>query len=567
MGGVSLNESRTMWKRRTSDEQCSQCGLLALLVVPAAFYLVFFCLMTFPLVGRFSTHFFLDAGDGLQNVWNLWWVNEAVTRLHVLPWYTTYLHHPHGITLLGHTLNPFNGFVGIALLPILTLTQTVNTMVVFSFVSAGVTAFWLTWRLTRSYGGSLLAGFVFTFSSYHWSHAQGHLQLVSLEWIPLFLLSWVALVERPRWPLAIGSALALFLILLCDYYYFFYCVLTGTLILLWRWRRDAGLDLAFLRERLPSLGVFALTALLTSGWIVLSLLYANARDPMGGVHATSAYSMDLLSPIVHGGHWRFGRLTVFHWARLPGNIHESSVHLGLSVILILVLLWRRRGAVRDESLRLWYAILLIFLVLSLGPTLRVFGVEVPFIALPYRALEMVLPPLRLSGVPVRMMVMVTLCAGILCGMAWKLFAEQERKGRKAAILLLLVLYIEYLPTPIPTTRIEAPAWVHALAALPGQGAVVIANEVAFGSLALYFQTIHGRPMAFGYVSRTPASVSEKDSALLALIDERRLETLHRDHAIRYLVIDSDQELPSSGYPESPVVFEDTEMRIHDLGLQ
>jgi len=541
-------------------------ALLRLLVLPAGFYLVAFAILTFPLLGRFSSHFFLDSGDGLQNVWNVWWVNEAVTRLGVNPWYTSYLHHPEGVTLLGHTLNAFNGFLGIALLPWLSLTQTVNTIVVFAFVTGGLTAFWLTWRLTGgSFGGSLLSGFVFTFSSYHFSHAEGHLQLVSLEWIPLFLLSWFALLERPRLLLAVGSSLALFLVLLCDYYYFFYCVLTGAIVFLWSWRRAPGGAGRFLRERWASLGAFVGTTLLTSGWILFPLLALSVRDPMSGSHPARVYSMDLLAPFVYGGHWRFASLTEPYWSRITGNIHESSVHLGLSVVLILVLLWRRRGEASHPSLRLWYGILLFFGVMSLGPSLWVGGVEILVNVLPYRLLELLLPPLRLSGVPVRMMVMVFLSAGVLCGMAFQLYASRERKSHLPAIALLGLLFVEYLPGPIPTTRVMVPPYVGALAGLPGEGAVVIADEVSLTSLALYYQTVHRRPMAFGYVSRFPESVLERDRRLAAALGRRDLRAVRREHGVRYVVIPVASDARRRPSSDPPVVFEDAAMRIYDLG--
>src|SRR5262245_42396618 len=98
---------------------------------PVALYLAVFVAFTGPLLGRFSTHFFADAGDGAVNVWNLWWVDVSVTRLRTLPWFTPYLHFPHGISLLGHTLNPWNGFVGILLQPWLGLVRTHNVLVVF----------------------------------------------------------------------------------------------------------------------------------------------------------------------------------------------------------------------------------------------------------------------------------------------------------------------------------------------------------------------------------------------------------------------------------------------------
>ena len=64
-------------------------------------------------------------------MWNLWWVDKAVLELHTLPWWTNYLHYPAGTTLVGHTLNPFNGLLAIVMLPFLSLVQTYNAIVIF----------------------------------------------------------------------------------------------------------------------------------------------------------------------------------------------------------------------------------------------------------------------------------------------------------------------------------------------------------------------------------------------------------------------------------------------------
>jgi hypothetical protein len=45
--------------------------------------------------------------------------------------------------------------------------------------------------------------------------------------------------------------------------------------------------------------------------------------------------------------------------------------------------------------------------------------------------------------------------------------------------------------------------------------------------ALYYQTLHGRPLAFGYVSRLPASVAARDSALVDLVRARHYGALAR----------------------------------------
>ena len=70
--------------------------------LPALFYFFMFCLLTWPLVRSFSTHFFTDDGDGFMNIWNLWWVNTAVSQpsLHPSIWHTDMLHWPFVTTLL-----------------------------------------------------------------------------------------------------------------------------------------------------------------------------------------------------------------------------------------------------------------------------------------------------------------------------------------------------------------------------------------------------------------------------------------------------------------------------------
>lgn len=163
-------------------------------VSPVLFYFIFFFILTYPAILSFSRVLFADTGDGLQNVWNLWWVNRAVTLLHQSIWHTNLLHYPFGTTLIGHSLTPFNGLFGILLLKLFPLIQVYNFIFIFIFVASGLTAFFLAFYLTRNYPGSLLSGYIYTFSEFHFAHAQGHLQTVSLEWIPLFLLSW--LVDR-----------------------------------------------------------------------------------------------------------------------------------------------------------------------------------------------------------------------------------------------------------------------------------------------------------------------------------------------------------------------------------
>jgi hypothetical protein len=537
-------------------------ALPALLGV-TAFYAAAFFVLTWPSIFRFRTHWFADDGDGLQNVWNLWWVDYAVTVLHQNPWHTNYLHYPYGTSLLAHTLNPFNGFVAIILSPFMPPEAVYNSLVTFGFVAGGVTAYLLAYRLTSAHLPSLLAGFIFTFSSFHFAHAEGHMQLVSLEWIPLFVLLWLELVEHPSVARGIGAALVLFLVILCDYYYFFYCAIAGVIILIWWTIRCRGVSSLFDRRRIAALGAFAVIALLTSGTLAGLLVWSNHSDPLTGAHSTSEFSLDVLAPVIYGGHWRFGWLTRPFWIRLAANQHESSVHLGFSVIALAAYAWLKRKALKAPEIGLFSVLLAIFFVLALGRAPQVAGKAVlgNHALLPYAWLETLFPTLAISGVPIRMMVMVVLSAAMLASFGFTLLLGGSPRDKRIAGALACLLLVEYLPKPIPTLSNAVPPYVHVLRDLPGNDGIV--DGVSAPNYALYFQTIHKKPQAFGYLARLPSSVTVNDAKLAYVLQHDQFDRLWPDYRFRYVVA-YDPAGTLSAWPGAVTIWTDGKNRIVDV---
>lgn len=501
------------------------------LLVPISFYFVCFAALTWPLLRSFSTRFFADGWDGRQTLWGIWWVDRAVLSGQS-PWHTFFLHFPYGVSLLPHNLSPFNGFIGIVLLRFLTLLQAHNVVVTIGFVVGGFTAFLLCKHVTGAYWPSMAGGAIFTFSNYHFAHAQGHLELVSLEWLPLFVLLWCMLLEKPTVKRGIAAGIGLFLVLLCDYYYFLYSVITGALMLGWlAWQQRKALR-AMIAGRAVPLAAFALTALITCGPLIFGLMLLSARDPLLGAHPESEFSMDLLSLWIPGGHWRFAHLTEFYWGQLPGNINESSVNIGISVALLLVYAWFNRPRFGRGKLSAWYLVGGTFAVLALGPTLHVWGRMWP-VPLPYRLLGIVIPPLKLTGVPVRMAIMAALSAAVIAAYALKLLLEGSTSRKAAAGAILALLIVEYLPAPIPQTPPDVPPYVTDLARRQGAGAVL--DLAAQPPVALYYQTLYNKPLVFGYIARVPQSVAKKDAAMEILIAGQRYDTLCHDYGIQYVV--------------------------------
>lgn len=527
--------------------------------IPLLVYFAFFVFYTWPWITHFSSSFFTDVGDGFQNVWNIWWINESVTQLHQLPWYTRFLHFPWGVTLLGQTLNPFNGFVAIGLLRFMSLVQAFNTMVIFSFLTAGLTAFWLCYYFSKSYIASIAGGFIYTFSSYHLAHALGHMQLISLEWIPLFILLWWMLLKKPRYLTAAGASISLLLVLLCDYYYFLYCLLAAGLIVLYFWARKQLPPIKDKKTILP-FALFGGMSLLLVAPLPLALLRLNSREVLTGSHPARALSTNLLAPFIDGGFWRFGWLTDWYWRHVPAYVAESSVYIGLSVWVLIVVGWFKRKKLKSDIV-FWFLLGIVFGVFSLGPRLAYGGHTLEAIPMPYALLERIFPPLKLSGVPVRMMVMVTLSAAVISAIVLSRIKFSSRNGKIIFAVFASILFIEMWPGNLPMTPAKVPDYVYALKSLPSSGGGVFDNGAETASHALYNQTVHEKPMALGYISRTPQSVEEKDWLLVAALLESRYSEICSVYRIRYYATSNDNLLNTNDYP---VVYQDEQTTIYDL---
>jgi len=528
------------------------------LLLPAVFYFCGFAILTWPLLPRFSTHFFADTGDGFQNVWNLWWVNKSLTQLHQSPWHTTFLHFPYGTSLLGHLLTPFNGLMAILLLPLIPLVEAHNVIVIFAFVSSGITALWLSYYLTRSYPSSLIAGAIFTFSNYHFMHAQGHLQLVSFEWLPLFVFAWYLLMTKPSVWVGVVTGVVLFAVILCDYYAAFDSILAAGLITVWYAIRERDVRFLFRRSHRLAVVSFAIVFSFTTAPLCIALLRANASDPMGG-HPSDIFSADLLSPFIPGTHWRFAQLTHPFWSRLPGDINETSVHVGLAVISLLVFTWWRRRRLASSP-ALWYAMLLSFYILSLGPVLHVFGRPFSFVKLPYHLLEIVFPPVNVSGVPIRMMVMVQLSAAVISAFGFEMLFKRPGVMRWFAVTLLLVTSVEYLPAPLPSTFAAVPSYVEFVKMLPDEhGLLDLADD---GYAALYYQTVHEKQLAFGFTSRTPTSVQQHDQQLISTIQRGEWQEVYCQYHIRYVI--ADDSAAQQPHPAGQTIYDAGHIKVYDL---
>ena len=157
----------------------------------------------------------------------------------------------------------------------------------------------------------------------------------------------------------------------------------------------------------------------------------------------------------------------------------------------------------------WIALTVTFGLLSLGPFVHIAGANT-HIPGPW-ALARYLPLVRLARTPARMAIVLMLAVSVLFAAALGRLGEHW-PGRRRAILLAVtpLLLFELLPAPRPLYSASFPRFYERIAATPGDARVL---ELPFGvrdgtssvgnftARSQYFQTVHGKPLIGGYLSR------------------------------------------------------------------
>ena len=552
----------------------SRSGRPALHLLALLGYLSATLIFTWPLVLNFTSAIPGDSFDGWQNYWNLWWLKLALVERQVNPLFTDILYYPTGVGLYFHTLNPFNGLATLPVQLAFGLIPAYNMVVLLSWTLAGYGMFLLTRWLVGVEGhghhfapGSwhaaaadftppFLAGLIFTLSPFHMAHLLGHMQVMSLQWIPFYILFLVRslLASRRCQPWLRSAALAgFFLVLtgLCDWYFVLYLLLFTGLATLMNWlvglrertvAGTAGEKATFWAQALwislrPPLIAGAIFAVVLSPWLVPMVREATQFRfmvrPSADLYVLSASVMDFLIP--NRLHSLF-RPDSFAWI---GNqiapVSERTIGVGyVALLLALATLWTA-----PRRVIFWWIALLFFFVLALGPLWHfgnvtwdaippaVLAGDQPASWTPYGLLNQLVPFMRISRSVSRFALMVQLSVGVLAGIGLaglmaKLSRRRQGWGANAAFvalaaLPLVLLGAEYWVAPYPLSPPDTPTYYTTLAAKDDDRALLNLPMNYDRPGYLLYQTVHGKPLTVAYISRDdPRTLTERTPVLQQL---------------------------------------------------
>lgn len=485
-------------------------------------------LLTYPLVTQFSTHVAGDGSDDPALTWNLWWVPHALINLGQSPIYTQHMFYPIGLNLAFYTLTYLNAFLAIPIQYAFNLVVAANVNLLFSFGLSGFGTYLLVRYLLRRSGqgqapGLLVAfsaGALYAFSSNKLLYASlGQFNIASSHWIPFYVLFLVKITGDERRTIKksiqLGCLLGLFLLFqaLSEFIYAsFLIIFTAIYLVYWviskRYQMRSTMRHSLLAF-IPAALVFVVPMLpILSAMICDTLTEGDFIQQ--GLGFADVFSNDVLGFFIPS-HLQpfFGDYeSQFHFAYI------NFAYLGYAALVLALI-----AIITMPRARIWAIFGAIFLLFTLGPTLRVNGATTNAPFLPFNLL-LEIPFVKGNRYPSRWGVMLTLALAVMVGygLLWvnaKLKAKSAKLAPLFAFCILLITMFEHLSVPLPTSNFQIPEVYRTIARDPGNFSVLelpLAWRNGFrmtGTLdqammfAQYYQTTHGHPILGGNTSRNP----------------------------------------------------------------
>jgi hypothetical protein len=538
-------------------------------------YFLFTLIFTFPLIRHLSTSTPMADGQGdqFQSMWMFWWFKTALFNLKTSPFFTNFLFYPHGSSLIYHM--PI--FLGLLSIPFQYLFGALagliigfNLLLMFTFILSGFGVFLLTRYLIKNPIAAFICGLIFAFSSYRLSNLN-HLNLLSTQWIPFYILCLIRSVDEKLLKYAIWAGVFFIFTFLSDF--------TCTLFLVFFTMMYLGFKLIKSRKQLLDIRLIRNWSLVLLAVIIilsplLYNLYSTPVDWQAQAQGSIMYSANLL-----------GYLLPVKEKSLMGSLFLPSrndytgvageeLFLGYTLLFLVVFTWIK---IHQAGIKFWFFSSLAFWVLSLGHAIQVYNHTYQLNWLPYNLLYTYIPLLHMGRTPCRFSLMVSLGLIVFSGYGLsricsesKTFYEQVldiknflkvflvRKG--TPLILVGLICLEFIMLPITLIRVEIPECYQKLKETPGDFAIMevpvsFTRNSMVANVYMYYQTVHEKKVVNGFLTRPSIHsrdfLQELSSNVKMKLDSTTVEKLAQNDVKYLLVHDYQRSL------QGTLVFEDT----------
>ncbi|MEO8483067.1 MAG: hypothetical protein ABI634_12710 [Acidobacteriota bacterium] len=281
------------------------------------------------------------------------------------------------------------------------------------------------------------------------------------------------------------------------------------------------------------------------GPILYALVLRAVSDELVAVGVpwrSSAPGVDLLSFLLPNPNHPLAPNAVVTWlSRQPGGVVENVSSVSwVALATIAVASWK----FGERLNRTWLAIALGAVSMAVGPFLRVGGLNT-LLPTPWTFLRYV-PIIGEARMPGRISIVVALAVGVMFASALAAWTRRVPASRRRILAMVAIaLTIELWSMPRAVYSTEIPAVFRVIAADPKPVSVLelplglkdgLTTVGAINVASLYWQTLHGKPILGGYLSRISNATRARyeampiPAALLALSEGRAISEADRARA-------------------------------------
>lgn len=374
-----------------------------------------------------------------------------------------------------------------------------NIIWLSSFPLAAMGGYILAYHMTRHKLGSFFAGFVYGFAPLHFSYGMAFGSLLHIEFIPFFVLFLLRYLFQLRLRDFFLALLLFILILVNEPHYAAYAVLLIFILLGY-----FGYTKALYKEKKFLLhgAAVSLVGVLVVVWRYSSLLRISVSDQNYlslGIDELIYFSTDLLAFLTPTykhplfGDWLSGTIM----KSFSGNAVEWSAYIGFASLGIAIYALYKRW--KQHTVRLWAFVFVFFLIMALGPFLRVGGLVEPMIPLPYLLIYKYVPFFENIRAVGRAFIIGYLALSVL--VAHGVAAFIEAKGRYRTVMLWFALiFFEFLFVP-QISSVAVPSFYEDLSNDLASYRILeprIAASHGIASKMQYYEKIHGKEVVGRY---------------------------------------------------------------------
>ena len=469
--------------------------------------------LTFPVILDFTNEAAgLACDDSCYTMWTFWWVDFSFEN-DLDPQYSNYIFYPDGINIgIGSSLLPIA--IGFLLVQFLDHVTAWNIIWFLGLVFGGYGCYLLANNFSKNYLSSIIAGIIFTFTTYHMSHSLAHPGLSMIVWLPIFVLFLFKLLEKQSKYYSIVGGIIFFLVSLTHpYNSLFITIFSIIFFAVYIFRQKKVSNKTFI----TNFSILFTIGLISSSVLFLSTPAISDELPSRPLSEHINYSANLENLIlpVHQHTTQiisdYGMITSFYsfFDKQPfSQSIENLTFLGYSVIFLSAL-----AVIRYRRNHTWFWLLIcgIFVLMSLGPELKIFN-ESTGIELPDKVFYDNIPGWDQLRSPARFIVMANLALAVLAsyavyGLIKNKFSSFKQQIMLTSIIGFVILFefsmIPYLSytEPIPDIYEEIKNDESKFAVLPvpigGTGEYGLMSDPAM----LYHQLHHEKPIYGGYEAR------------------------------------------------------------------